>query len=236
MNIVITGASRGIGASITRAFVKEGDHQLFILARNIAKLKELTEACKLLNNKAKVIPVHCDITIYSELEKSVNEILSITSTIDILINNAGLAIRKPFTKFEYDEIESLMNTNFHAPANLIRLLIPALVKSKNAHVVNISSLSGFQGSKKFHGLSYYGASKAALACLTEILSEEFKGRGVSFNCLALGAVQTEMFSEVFEGYKAPVSSDQMGDFITNFALNAHNYMQGKVIPVSMSEP
>jgi 3-oxoacyl-[acyl-carrier protein] reductase len=236
MNIIITGASRGIGAALARVFSIKGNHQIFILSRNKEKLNRLVVNCIDLNPNIKVIPFKVDISDSGNLKECVNQILLITQKVDILINNAGLAIRKPFDEFTPEEVERLMNINFRAPANLISLLMPALLKAGNSHVVNISSMGGFQGSRKYPGLSFYSASKAALAVLTEALSEEYKGRGVSFNCLALGAVQTEMFSEVFPGHNAQVGPDEAATFIADFALHAHNFLNGKIIPVSLSEP
>jgi len=97
-------------------------------------------------------------------------------------------------------------------------------------------MGGFQGSVKFKGLSYYSASKAAIACLTECLATEFADSGISVNCLALGAVQTEMLNEAFPGYKAPVDSLQMAEYITDFALRGHKVFNGKILPVAMSTP
>jgi NAD(P)-dependent dehydrogenase (short-subunit alcohol dehydrogenase family) len=97
-------------------------------------------------------------------------------------------------------------------------------------------MGGFQGSRKYAGLSYYSASKAALACLTECLSEEFRDSGIVFNCLALGSVQTEMLEEAFPGYKAQLQPEEMAEFIGHFALTAHKHMQGKIIPVSITNP
>jgi len=114
-------------------------------------------------------------------------------------------------------------------------LLP-LLKAGQAHVVNITSMGGFQGSMKFKGLSHYSASKAALASLTECLAEEFKLEEMVFNALALGAVQTEMLAEAFPNYKAPVSAEQMGEFIANFSLNAKTFFNGKIIPISISIP
>jgi len=105
-----------------------------------------------------------------------------------------------------------------------------------SHIVNISSMGGFQGSAKYAGLSYYSASKAALACLTECLANEFKEYGISMNCLALGSVQTEMFEEAFPGYKAPVDVKQMAEFISGFALTGHKFFNGKILPVAVGNP
>jgi 3-oxoacyl-[acyl-carrier protein] reductase len=156
--------------------------------------------------------------------------------IDILINNAGILINKSFLETNLEDIEKLFQINCFAPALLIRQLMPFMGQKANSHVVNISSMGGFQGSMKFPGLTYYSASKAALACLTECLSEEFKDTKVAFNCLALGSVQTDMLEEAFPGYKAQLKPEEIAEFIGHFALTAHNHMRGKIVPVSLTNP
>jgi NAD(P)-dependent dehydrogenase (short-subunit alcohol dehydrogenase family) len=91
-------------------------------------------------------------------------------------------------------------------------------------------MGGFQGSSKFSGLSLYSASKGALTILTECMAEELKDKDIKVNCLALGTVQTEMLDKAFPGYKARSSPVDIGEFITNFALNAHKQINGKIIP------
>ena len=107
---------------------------------------------------------------------------------------------------------------------------------KDGHVVNISSMGGIQGSMKFSGLSAYSSSKAALITLSELLAEEYKETGPSFNVLALGAVQTEMLEEAFPGYKASVSAVEMARYIMQFSLTGHQMYNGKVLQVSNSTP
>ena len=126
--------------------------------------------------------------------------------------------------------------NFYGPAHLLQMLRPFLQKAEKAHVLNIGSMGGYQGSSKFPGLLAYSVSKAAIATLTECLAEEWKDSGVAVNCLALGAVQTEMLAEAFPGMQAPVSSAQMGGFLSYFALQGHHFFNGKVLPVSVSTP
>ena len=94
-----------------------------------------------------------------------------------------------------------------------------------SHIVNISSMGGFQGSSKYRGLSVYSASKAALSCLSECLAGELNESGISVNCLALGSVQTEMFENAFPGFKAPVGPKEMAEFISYFAVNGNKYLQ-----------
>ncbi len=88
-------------------------------------------------------------------------------------------------------------------------------------------MGGVQGSVKFPGLSLYSASKGALAILTECLAEELKDSEIKANALAIGAVQTEMLTEAFPGYKAPLQPEEMASFIANFALTGHHYFNGK---------
>jgi NAD(P)-dependent dehydrogenase (short-subunit alcohol dehydrogenase family) len=119
-------------------------------------------------------------------------------------------------------------------ANLTRACLPFL--QKGSHVVTISSMGGIQGSLKFAGLAAYSSSKGAVITLSELLAEEYKEKGISFNVLALGAVQTEMLQEAFPGYQAPITAKEMGDYIFDFALKGNKYYNGKVLQVSSTNP
>ena len=97
-------------------------------------------------------------------------------------------------------------------------------------------MGGVQGSAKFPGLAAYSSSKGAVITLTELLAEEYKESGPSFNVLALGAVQTEMLEEAFPGYKAPLTPIEMAKYIMDFALNGNGFYNGKLLQVSNSTP
>ena len=97
-------------------------------------------------------------------------------------------------------------------------------------------MGGINGAAKFDGLSAYSSSKGAVNILTELLAEEYKEKGPSFNALAFGAVQTEMLEEAFPGLKAPISAKEIADFVLDFALTGHKYFNGKILPVSSSTP
>ena len=154
--------------------------------------------------------------------------------VDILINNAGYLVNKPFEDLRDDDFDKMFNVNVKSVFKIIQQLLPLF--SPNAHIVNISSMGGFQGSAKFSGLSLYSASKGALNTLTECLAEELKERNIKVNSLSLGAVNTEMLKEAFPSYHAAVEAIEMADFIKQFAENAHHYMNGKIIPISGSTP
>jgi short-subunit dehydrogenase len=231
MNIVITGASSGIGREVALKFSQTPGNRIFALARNEAALKSLFKAA----THGNITGMAADITgTQSSLTKLKNRIENEFQTVDILINNAGYLVNKPFSEHSRTEISAIVSTNFTGPAAVINALLPIL--AKGSHVVNIGSMGGFQGSMKFPGLSFYSASKGALAVLTECLAAEFSGNGISFNCLCLGAVETQMFASAFPGYKAPVSAADMAAFITDFAEKGNRFFNGKILPVAMSVP
>lgn len=237
MVVLITGASKGIGYETVKKFNREGIDKIIAISRDADKLKKLKTECEQINEKSQVHILPFDLkTLLTDSQSFIDIISDLTSNIDIIINNAGYLINKPFEQFSIKEVEDIHTMNFLVPATLIKILMPFLKKSKLAHVVNISSMGGFQGSSKYPGLTYYSSSKAALACLTECLSEEYKDYHITFNCLALGAVQTEMLEAAFPGYKAPLKAEEMAKFIYDFSVNGWKYMQGKIIPVSKSNP
>ena len=229
MNIIINGGTRGIGKEVVICIARNKNNHILVTGRNEKALKSLAK--KFPNVRTLAIDMtefdlHSDMftqSVYHSFKK-----------IDIIINLAGLLISKEFTEFSNDEARLIMETNFFGPASLIRTVKPLM--SRGSHIVNISSMGGFQGSSKYNGLSYYSASKAALACLSECLALEFVDSGISVNCLALGSVQTEMLNEAFPGYKAPVTSKEMAEYICGFAMNGNKYFNGKVIPVAVTNP
>lgn len=236
MNIIITGASRGIGFELAHIFAKEAGNTLFLISRNKQKLEDLIHSCIKEHPNAKLIALPFDLANIIDIQNLATQITSETSKIDIVINNAGYLVNKPFEAIQPNEVEKMYKVNVLAPIELIRCLLPQLKNSQHAHIVNISSMGGFQGSVKFPGLAGYSSSKAAIACLTECLAEEYKDSTLKFNCLALGAVSTEMLAEAFPGYAAPTSAKEMARFIYDFSLTGHTMFNGKILPVSLSTP
>ena len=223
--IVITGTSRGIGLELVKIFAAQG-HEVLALSRNDAPVKAL----KMSNIEA----VSFDITLREDLQKVQEFVEQKWQYVDILIHNAGAIINKPFEKISSEEFERVYNTNVFGVAGLTKAMLPFM--KKEGHVVTISSMGGVQGSVKFPGLSAYSSSKGAVITLTEILAEEYKETGPAFNVLALGAVQTEMLSEAFPGYKAPLSPEEMAQYIADFSLKGNKFYNGKLLQVSSSTP
>lgn len=224
-NVVITGTSRGIGFELAKLFAAAG-HRVLALSRNSEPIKA--------ENHPNITAIEFDIIEEKDVRKLSDFLEKEFSTIDILINNAGLLINKPFTDLTTIDFIVSYEVNVFGPAALIRAVLPFM--KKTGHVVNISSMGGIQGSVKFPGLSAYSSSKGAILTLTELLAEEYKETGPAFNALALGSVQTEMLEEAFPGLKAAVSAEEMAAYIMEFAINGNKYFNGKILQVSNSTP
>lgn len=227
MNFIITGASRGIGIELTKQFLNN-NHHVICLTRNIEPLKEI--------KNERLTLISTDLSSEESINAAVQKITSNFSHIDGIIHNAGILVNKPFEQITLTEIESVYKVNVFAPFYLTQQLLGLMGRTNKSHVVNISSMGGFQGSAKFPGLSAYSSSKAAIAGLTECLAEELKDKNIAVNCLAIGAVQTEMLAEAFPGYEAPLKPIEMAEYIFDFTLKGHHYFNGKILPVSSTTP
>ena len=223
--IVVVGASRGIGFEMVKQFAVAG-HSVFALSRDISKMNDAFKDYKTVH------PIAFDLSY--EVSEQVNVLSEKIGSIDILINNAGYLVNKPFETISHEDFQLSYQINVIGVMETVQGFLHQL--KSDAHIVNISSMGGFQGSMKFAGLSAYSTSKAALCSFTELFSEEYKETQLAMNCLCLGAVQTEMLQEAFPGYEAPTTPDQMAAFIVDFALNGNRFFKGKILPVSLSTP
>ena len=222
-NIIITGTSSGIGFELVNIFSKN-NHRVLALSRDNSKLREL--------KLDGVDAIDFDLN-HNDYEK-INEFLKKAEKIDILINNAGFLVNKPFKETTLEDFQMVYSTNVFSVAMLIKNTIDFMESGSN--VLNISSIGGIQGSLKFPGLSAYSSSKGALNILTEMLAEEYKDRGIHFNSLALGSVQTKMLEKAFPNFTASTSALEMAEYIYNFSTNGYRLMNGKVISVSSTTP
>lgn len=224
-NVIITGTSRGIGFELAKQFAAQG-HQVLALSRNT---KPLTTV-----NHPNISLLSVDISLDTDIEKVIDFVKTNWKQVDVLINNAGKLINKPFTALTSEDFLEVYKVNVFGVASLTRSMIPFL--QKGSHVVTVSSMGGIQGSMKFAGLAAYSSAKGAVITLSELLAEEYKEQHIAFNVLALGAVQTEMLQEAFPDFKAPLSAEEMANYIYDFALTGNKFYNGKVLQVSSTTP
>jgi NAD(P)-dependent dehydrogenase (short-subunit alcohol dehydrogenase family) len=223
-NIIVTGTSRGIGLELALQFANAGHHVL-ALSRKTPQI---------LIENSNVTCLSVDLSKEQDLTQVEQFLTSSMKNVDAIVHNAGALLLKPFEETSSEEFENIYKVNVFGVANLTRVCLPFLIKG--SHVVTISSMGGIQGSLKFAGLSAYSSSKGAVITLSELLAEEYKERGISFNVLALGAVQTEMLAEAFPGYQANISATEMANYLYDFTLTGNKYYNGKVLQVTTSNP
>ena len=224
-NVIITGTSRGIGFELVHLFAQQG-HNVLALSRNAKPVANL--------NFDNITSFAFDLRQEEDYNKVTDFVDSEWKQVDIVINNAGVLLNKPFAETTFQEFQNVYETNVFGVSELTRILLPFM--KSDGHVVTISSMGGIQGSMKFPGLSAYSSSKGAVITLSELLAEEYKETGPQFNVLALGAVQTEMLQEAFPDYQAPTTAREMAEYIHEFSLNGNKYYNGKVLQVSNSTP
>jgi NAD(P)-dependent dehydrogenase (short-subunit alcohol dehydrogenase family) len=233
MNIIITGASSGIGFEAALEFSLDSKNKVLGIARSADKLRKLHEIATGINPECTLLPVAFDLVNddYSALVPFVKERLG---NVDILINNAGTLLNKPFAETTEEDLAAMLEHNVMSHFRMTRAILPFM--GAGSHIVNIGSMGGFQGSVKFPGLAAYSASKAALHILSECLAAELADSGIKVNCLALGSAQTEMLEAAFPGYESPVLAYEMGKYVADFAKTGHKFFNGKVLPVAVGTP
>lgn len=225
MRVLITGTSRGIGKELVNSY---------LLDEKVEEVIACTSNKEGYNiNHPKLVVVELDF-LEDNWSVALMEQLG-GNPIHILINNSGYLKQSNFSEFEMKDVRKMFDVNFFGPLELIQTLLPNLSKVKG-QVINIGSMGGFQGSAKFPGLLGYSSSKAALANMSECMAEELKKHKVNVNCLALGAVNTEMLNQAFPGYEAQVSPKEVAVFVKEFSAHSGKLINGQVLPIASSTP
>lgn len=227
--VIVTGASRGIGYQLALELNRRG-HYVIATARTEDRLRALQAECG--NDRLEYAVL--DLSNASEVSAWAKSLLERGDRIKYMVNNAGSIVNKPFAEITAEELRRVYEVNVFSVFEFIQHTLKLF--TRDVHVVNISSMGGFQGSQKFPGLSAYSSSKAAVASLTECLQEEFAQTDWAFNALCLGAVQTEMLEEAFPGFAAPTTPAEMAVYIADFAETGKKYIRGKVLPISSTTP
>lgn len=232
--VIITGVSRGIGRAMFERCVQLKEVIVLGMARSQESIESLDVQCR----EGKCAGYHLythDLNspaLSAEMLKEIEHY----GRVDVLINNAGHLVNKPFQEITYQDWLDCYQTNVYVPLRLAQQLYPYLSKSELAHVVNIGSMGGIQGSSKFPGLSAYSSSKAALIGLSECLAEEWKDTNIRINTVNLGAVKTEMLAAAFPGFVPNHQPAEVAEWVVDFALNSGKLMNGKSVSLSDSTP
>ena len=234
MKAFITGIGGGIGLETCKQFLSKGWDVVGVI-RNPAQENQIKRATSSLLGELSIL--NLDLS-QSNFKKQLDDYLSSSSHKDfnVLVNIAGVLNPMPIQEYDFDKIQEIVTVNFISPTLLIQSIIPYMNGSNSHNIVNISSMSGFQGSVRFPGLGIYGASKAALSSITESLSEELKEKNIHINALAIGSVNTNMLKEAFPDYTSSMQPNEMASYIFSFATHGFKFYNGKTLPVAITNP
>ncbi len=231
-NVLITGATGGIGKSICKVFLK--NYNIIVLGRDEEKLISL---CKSSDSFLKYFK--CDLDDFEDIKNTVGKINEQFSSIDILINNAGITNDSLFLRMNLDSWQSVINTNLNANFYLTSLVIKKMVKNRWGRVINITSVVGHTGN---YGQSNYSASKSGIIGMSKSLALEFAKRNVTVNCVSPGFINTKMTDVLEEEQKQKIldqipmakigEPDDVANCVFFLASDNAKYITGETIHVN----
>lgn len=234
--VVVTGAGRGIGKEIAKAFASQGA-KVFLLSRNETSCGT---AAKAINSK---YPDSCrfkglDVADFDAVQEAGKEIVAELGGIDILINNAGVTRDGLIMRMKSDDWDAVLDTNLKGAFNTVKAFQRPLMKGNDPRIINISSVIGLMGNA---GQANYAASKAGLIGFSKSVARELAGRKVTCNAIAPGFISTDMTDELPENVREEIqkriplgdfgSVDDISSMVTYLASPAARYITGQVIAV-----
>lgn len=233
---LVTGASRGIGASIAKKLAGEG---VFVIV-NYNGSKERAESVVNEINVAggEAAAIQCDVSDFEACSAFIADIIKSYGRLDILVNNAGITKDGLLMKMSESDFDAVINTNLKGAFNTIRHVSRQMLKQRSGRIINISSVSGLLGNA---GQANYAASKAGVIGLTRSVARELASRQITVNAVAPGFVGTEMIEAMTDSAKESMTSmipfgrigepEEIADAVVFLASDAARYITGQVIAV-----
>jgi 3-oxoacyl-[acyl-carrier protein] reductase len=215
---VVTGASRGIGFSTAEALARAG---MDVVVTSTMKGGTAEIARRVRDNGRRVLECVYEASSRQSADALVMAALAELGRVDVLVNNAGIVVRRPLEKMSDDDFDLVLKVNLSGPFYLVRRLVPQMVRRGYGRIINVSSISATLGSPKAMG---YAAAKAGLDAMTRSLAEELRGTGVFVAGLSPGSVETDMLKG--SGFDPAMSADEVAGVIRYLVLQAPDAMRG----------
>lgn len=232
-NVLITGASRGIGKSIAKAFAKQGDNLILTCLNSIEDLEKYAAELEK-EFGIRVRAAKCDMSDYEAVKALFADIYEL----DILINNAGVAYIGLLTDMEKEDWDRVLGTNLDALFFTSKFAVPMMLKKHSGRIINISSVWGNVGASCEVA---YSASKGGVNSFTKALAKELAPSGIAVNAIACGVIDTDMnrkhlSDEDLEELKNEIPMDRLGRAeevaeLTVKLSDAPSYMTGQIITI-----
>jgi 3-oxoacyl-[acyl-carrier protein] reductase len=235
-NILVTGASKGIGRAMALRFAQEGANVAFTYLSSVEKGEALEKELSALGGKAK--GYRSDASIFTAAEELINNVITDFGTLDALINNAGVTRDGLLMRMSEEQWDVVINTNLKSVFNLTKAAIKPLMKQKYGSIINITSVVGLRGNA---GQANYAASKAGIIGFTKSVALELGSRNIRSNAIAPGFIETEMTgtldAKVVAAWKENIPLKRAGlpedvaDCAVFLASDLSKYITGQVLQV-----
>jgi NAD(P)-dependent dehydrogenase (short-subunit alcohol dehydrogenase family) len=197
--VLITGGGRGIGRSIALRFAEEGA-RVAVVARTHAELEETTRQVEAAG--ARCFSIEADIRERGSAESSVSRAEAELGPVDVLVNNAGVYLWKPFLTMSGDDWDTVLSTNLTATASFCRAALPGMIERRRGKIVNVSSVHGLRGDAN---LSAHSAAKFGVIGLTQSLAREFRSYNIAVNAVCPGTVDNRIDETANVDRSSPLS-------------------------------
>ena len=223
--VVVTGASSGIGLASAEAFVRQGA-MVALFARSAEKLIAIAA-----RHGDRTLAIAGDVAVSEDIERLFTEVEARFGDCDVLVNNAGMIDPKPLLDTTPEAWDRMFAVNVRGTFLASRRALPAMVARRSGTIVNVASISGIPGPRKFPGFASYNASKAAVIAFTEALAVETKDYGVRVNCVSPGSVDTPMWAAASGGAAAEMTAAEVAETILFIASERSRPMNGQNVDV-----
>ncbi|PZE22278.1 SDR family NAD(P)-dependent oxidoreductase [Paenibacillus xerothermodurans] len=235
---LITGGSGGLGLEMARSLASAGA-SVIVTSRHEGRAKESAEAIHSATGRP-TLGVAADVTVYSEIERAVEQCIGAFGRIDILINNAGVNVRKPILEYDESSWDLVQSTNLKAPFLCAKAVVPHMIKQKFGRIINIASMLGQVALPE---RSAYCSSKGGLIQLSKVMALEWAQYGITVNAVCPGPIATELNRVVMENPEAnqfflnhlPINRwgepAELTGLIVYLASDASSFMTGSALVI-----
>jgi len=235
--VLITGASRGIGRAIAKAFARDGYAVAINFNKSLEAAKVLEEEIVSNSGVAKIF--QADVSDASQVEQMHRKVVETMGDVDVLVNNAGIAPKQGlFTDFSEVDMKTVFETDIFGMMNCARVIIPGMVRKKYGKIINISSVWGICGGSCE---VLYSSAKAAVNGFTKSLAKELAPSGINVNCVAPGFIDTDMNAHLTDEDKVAFCEDvplgrigkaeEVAESVLFLASDSASYITGQVLSV-----
>ncbi len=196
--VMVTGATRGIGKQIAKAFAQQGA-TVVVIGRNLDLVQETTQEIQREGYRAEGFS--CDVTNLAHVEEIINKILDKHKSIDILVNNAGVTKDNLLLRMSESDWDSVISVNLKGIFNCTKIVSKAMLKARKGKIISIASVIGLTGNP---GQANYAASKAGVIGFSKSVARELASRGITVNVVAPGYIQTDMTAQLKEQIRTEI--------------------------------